>query len=269
MCPSLGGHPGREGLHPRPGPGAPGGPGRAARAGLADPAVHDALDLCLACKGCASDCPTGVDMASYKSRRCTRPTPADGQAPAALPLRRSAGSRRWARLAAPMAGVVNRVLRGPARSFAKSAAGVDRRRSVPVFAPRTLRRAGDRVACRTPQRSSQAHDRATRRLDLGRHRSPITSCPGTAHAAIGFLEAAGLTVARDRRGGLLRPDLDHHRSAGPARERSSSARSPRWRRTSRAACRSSVSSRPAWRRCAVTPSSSPTTRGPPRSPAAC
>lgn len=30
-------------------------------------AVEDALDLCLACKGCKSDCPTGVDMASYKA----------------------------------------------------------------------------------------------------------------------------------------------------------------------------------------------------------
>ena len=29
--------------------------------------VHEALDLCLSCKGCASDCPTGVDMATYKS----------------------------------------------------------------------------------------------------------------------------------------------------------------------------------------------------------
>jgi FAD/FMN-containing dehydrogenase/Fe-S oxidoreductase len=29
--------------------------------------VHDALDLCLACKGCASDCPVNVDMATYKS----------------------------------------------------------------------------------------------------------------------------------------------------------------------------------------------------------
>ena len=35
--------------------------------GLGDPAVAEALDLCLACKGCASDCPTGVDMATYKS----------------------------------------------------------------------------------------------------------------------------------------------------------------------------------------------------------
>jgi FAD/FMN-containing dehydrogenase/Fe-S oxidoreductase len=29
-------------------------------------AVHDALDLCLACKGCKTDCPADVDMASYK-----------------------------------------------------------------------------------------------------------------------------------------------------------------------------------------------------------
>ncbi len=35
--------------------------------GLSDPAVADALDLCLSCKGCHSDCPTGVDMATYKS----------------------------------------------------------------------------------------------------------------------------------------------------------------------------------------------------------
>jgi FAD/FMN-containing dehydrogenase/Fe-S oxidoreductase len=30
-------------------------------------AVHEALDLCLACKACASDCPVNVDMASYKA----------------------------------------------------------------------------------------------------------------------------------------------------------------------------------------------------------
>ncbi len=30
-------------------------------------AVHEALDLCLACKGCASDCPVNVDMATYKA----------------------------------------------------------------------------------------------------------------------------------------------------------------------------------------------------------
>jgi FAD/FMN-containing dehydrogenase/Fe-S oxidoreductase len=30
-------------------------------------AVRDALDLCLACKGCKSDCPANVDMATYKA----------------------------------------------------------------------------------------------------------------------------------------------------------------------------------------------------------
>ena len=30
-------------------------------------AVRDALDLCLACKGCLSDCPVDVDMATYKA----------------------------------------------------------------------------------------------------------------------------------------------------------------------------------------------------------
>ena len=33
---------------------------------LASDAVHDAMDLCVACKGCKRECPTGVDMARMK-----------------------------------------------------------------------------------------------------------------------------------------------------------------------------------------------------------
>ena len=29
--------------------------------------MHEALDLCLACKGCKGDCPVSVDMATYKA----------------------------------------------------------------------------------------------------------------------------------------------------------------------------------------------------------
>ena len=41
--------------------------GELADEGWRSKSVLDALDLCLSCKGCASECPTKVDMASYKS----------------------------------------------------------------------------------------------------------------------------------------------------------------------------------------------------------
>ena len=35
--------------------------------GWRDPHIHEALDLCLACKGCKHDCPINVDVATYKA----------------------------------------------------------------------------------------------------------------------------------------------------------------------------------------------------------
>jgi FAD/FMN-containing dehydrogenase/Fe-S oxidoreductase len=40
--------------------------GQLGREGLAAPEVKEALDLCVSCKGCKRDCPTGVDMAKLK-----------------------------------------------------------------------------------------------------------------------------------------------------------------------------------------------------------
>ncbi|CAA9226626.1 MAG: Fe-S protein, homolog of lactate dehydrogenase SO1521 [uncultured Blastococcus sp.] len=112
---------------------APGGP----VTGWRSPEVHAALDLCLSCKGCSRDCPTGVDMASYKAevlhqsyRRRLRPRA--HYTLGRLPF--------WADLAARAPRLVNGVLRSRLGGrLAKWSAGMDQRREVPPFAARTFR----------------------------------------------------------------------------------------------------------------------------------
>lgn len=106
--------------------------------GWRSPEVHDALDLCLSCKGCASDCPTGVDMAAYKAEVLhqsyrKRLRPASHYSLGWLP--------RWARLAAVAPRLANRAVRLPlVGSAALAMAGVDRRRAIPPFAATTFRK---------------------------------------------------------------------------------------------------------------------------------
>jgi FAD/FMN-containing dehydrogenase/Fe-S oxidoreductase len=100
-------------------------------------AVHDALDLCLSCKGCASDCPTGIDMAAYKSEVLHqsyqgRVRPRSHYSLGWLP--------RWSRLASKMPRLANLMTSLPGiRGLALFAAGVDKRRNIPAFAGKTFR----------------------------------------------------------------------------------------------------------------------------------
>ena len=99
--------------------------------------VAESLDLCLSCKGCSSDCPAGVDMATYKAevlyqRYRRRPRPPAHYSLGWLP--------RWARLASRAPGLVNAVLRTPALAGpAKRLGGIDARRPLPQFAAQTFR----------------------------------------------------------------------------------------------------------------------------------
>ncbi len=102
-------------------------------------AVRDALDLCLACKGCKTDCPANVDMATYKAeflaqhwkgRQWRRP--------------RSDFSLGWLPVMAKavaklrLAGVVNVLTHTPGvHEAATLIAGVEPR-EVPLFAGQTL-----------------------------------------------------------------------------------------------------------------------------------
>ncbi|WP_305787189.1 FAD-binding and (Fe-S)-binding domain-containing protein [Symbioplanes lichenis] len=105
---------------------------------FAHPSVHDAMDLCLACKGCASDCPTGIDMATYKSEvlhqtYSGKVRPRSHYSLGKLPF--------WARLAGWTPRLANAATRLPGlRSLALWLAGVDKRRSVPAFARKPFRR---------------------------------------------------------------------------------------------------------------------------------
>ncbi len=108
--------------------------------GWKSPAVHEALDLCLSCKGCARDCPTGIDMAAYKSEvldqtYAGRLRPRSHYALGWLP--------RWGRLIsgfAPLARLVNLITGTPGvRRLVRWSAGVDQRRTLPKFATRRAR----------------------------------------------------------------------------------------------------------------------------------
>ena len=100
--------------------------------------VYDALDLCLACKGCTNDCPVNVDMPTYKAEFLHH---------------HFRSARRWrpryayafgfidqaARLASLAPAVVNAVTQSPVLSrVAKWLGGIDQQRDLPTFAPMTL-----------------------------------------------------------------------------------------------------------------------------------
>ncbi|HET7386270.1 MAG TPA: FAD-binding and (Fe-S)-binding domain-containing protein [Nocardioidaceae bacterium] len=112
--------------------------GRVVADGWQSQEVHEALDLCLACKGCARDCPTGIDMATYKAealyqRYRGRRRPRSHYTLGRLP--------RWARLTQPMAPLANRALRvGALQWVARLAAGIDQRRGIPPFSEVSLSR---------------------------------------------------------------------------------------------------------------------------------
>ncbi len=101
------------------------------------PVVREALELCLSCKGCATDCPTGTDVAAYKAEVLYqsyrhRPRPRSHYTLGWLP--------RWARLASTAPRAVNAALSVPAvATSARWLAGIDQRRDLPAFAARTFR----------------------------------------------------------------------------------------------------------------------------------
>ncbi len=99
--------------------------------------VKEALDLCLACKGCKGECPVNVDMATYKAEFLShyyegRLRPRHAYSMGLIYW--------WARLASYVPNLVNLVTHAPGLSaLAKWAGGIARERTVPAFAAETFK----------------------------------------------------------------------------------------------------------------------------------
>lgn len=170
--------------------------GEVVQDGFRSEAVREALDLCLSCKSCKTECPTGVDMATYKAEFLARYY--DGRR---RPLAAYAFGliHHWAALAERAPRLANLFTQtAPISGLAKWVLGIARERRLPAFAPVSFRRAF---------------------LSRGQHRPPVPGprspqsrvllwpdCsnnyfhPEVAHAAVAVLEAAGfqVTIPRER-----------------------------------------------------------------------
>jgi FAD/FMN-containing dehydrogenase/Fe-S oxidoreductase len=150
-----------------------------------DEDVKSSLDLCLSCKGCKSDCPVAVDVATYKAEFLSHYYEEKRR-----PLNHYAFGRidRWARLASKAPSLANFFTHTPGlKDIASWVAGVAPQRNIPACAPESLRAWFER-------RPKQG---------IGNEGQPVILWPDTfnnyfhpetAVAAVEFLEAAGYEV---------------------------------------------------------------------------
>jgi FAD/FMN-containing dehydrogenase/Fe-S oxidoreductase len=157
--------------------------GEVIRDGWSSREVKHSLDLCLACKGCKSDCPVAVDVATYKAEFLShyyegRVRPRSAYAFGNIDV--------WARLASHVPGLANLTTQLPVfRDIAKLVAGVARQRSIPAFAPQSFR---------SWFRSRGARNRTSPPVILWPDTFNNYFLPSTAKAAVNVLEAAGFCV---------------------------------------------------------------------------
>jgi FAD/FMN-containing dehydrogenase/Fe-S oxidoreductase len=154
--------------------------------GWRDEHVKEALDLCLACKGCKGECPVNVDLATYKAEFLAhywegRMRPRHAYAFGLID--------QWARLATLWPGAVNLVTQTPGLStLAKLAAGMPLERQVPEFAPRSFQ------SWFRSRNKDMAADIGKQRVLLWPDTFNNYLFPETARAAAEVIEDAGFAV---------------------------------------------------------------------------
>jgi Fe-S oxidoreductase len=153
--------------------------------GFDDPTVAEAMDLCLQCKACKTECPSNVDMAKLKAEWLHQ---VHRSQPAPIGSLLMANIHRLNPIGAATAPLANWTLRqGAFKVLLERFAKIDRRRTLPTFDPDHLRR-----WFRRRRSNSQAGARSEVVL--------LDDCfttynqPHVGRAAVDLLEAAGYSV---------------------------------------------------------------------------
>jgi FAD/FMN-containing dehydrogenase/Fe-S oxidoreductase len=146
-------------------------------------AVKDALDLCLACKGCKKDCPVGVDLATYKAEFLAHHYAGRLRPRTAYSL----GGISWLARAGSLAPALpNLLFRTPGISqLVKAIGGVARERAMPSFR-------------RSFRRGFRARERRGRPVLLWVDTFNDAFHPEVLRAAVRVLESAGFDVVVPR-----------------------------------------------------------------------
>jgi FAD/FMN-containing dehydrogenase/Fe-S oxidoreductase len=106
------------------------------KGGLNDRALYDALQYCLSCKSCKTECPATVDMALYKAEFLAH---YHRQYPRPWRARLFGRMNEWAAMASRTPRLANAVAASFIGSWLKRAAGIHPSRPLPRFAPQTFR----------------------------------------------------------------------------------------------------------------------------------
>jgi FAD/FMN-containing dehydrogenase/Fe-S oxidoreductase len=144
--------------------------------------VKEALDLCISCKGCKSDCPVNVDMATYKAEFLSHYYENHARPLAAYTM---GWIHRWSRLASIAPAAANFMM-----SIAKPFIGIAPQRTMPQYARRTF------VEWFRKEHVSQA---SALHVLLWPDTFNNYFHPETAMAAVEVLEAAGYQVTIPRK----------------------------------------------------------------------
>ena len=152
---------------------------------LDHPALREALDLCLQCKACKTECPSNVDMSKLKAEVLHQSYKGK---PIPLGTLLMAYIFRLNPIGSATAPLANAILRSPAfKWLLEKVAGIDRRRTLPTFAADHLRRW---FRHHTPDRRAGVRGKVILLDDC----FTTYNSPEVGRAAVRVLEASGFSV---------------------------------------------------------------------------